>query len=232
MNFKQPEWWKNGVIYQIYSLSFADGNGDGKGDLVGIAQRLDYLNDGNPDSQSSLGIDAIWITPVNKSPMVDNGYDISDYYDICPVFGTLADFDTLLEKAHQRGVKIIFDLVINHTSDRHDWFLESCSSRDNPKSNWYLWQDPNSDEEPPNNWRSYFGGSGWTFNDQRQQYYFHSFNQNQPHPREMVPARRCNGMTQRRQDLALVKTFNLGCPFMTTMPKTMLRLNSKIKTRY
>lgn len=180
MDFREPEWWKNSVIYQIYSLSFADGNGDGKGDLVGIAQRLDYLNDGNPDSQSSLGIDAIWMTPVNKSPMVDNGYDISDYYDICPVFGTLADFDALLEKAHQRGVKVIFDLVINHTSDRHDWFIESCSSRDNPKSDWYLWQDPNPNGEPPNNWRSYFGGSGWTFNEQRQQYYFHSFNKNQP----------------------------------------------------
>ena len=180
MNSKHSPWWEQGVIYQIYSLSFADGNGDGKGDLVGITQRLDYLNDGQADSETSLGIDAIWITPVNSSPMVDNGYDISNYYDICPTFGTLDDFDALVAGAHQRGIKVIFDLVINHTSDQHDWFVESCASRENPKHDWYLWQDPGPDGDVPNNWRSYFGGSGWTFNKQRQQYYFHSFNQNQP----------------------------------------------------
>ncbi len=180
MNSKHLPWWKQGVIYQIYSLSFADGNGDGKGDLAGITQRLDYLNNGQADSETSLGIDAIWITPVNSSPMVDNGYDISNYYDICPTFGTLEDFDALVEGAHRRGIKVIFDLVINHTSDQHDWFVESCASRENPKYDWYLWQDPDPDGDVPNNWRSYFGGSGWTFNEQRQQYYFHSFNQNQP----------------------------------------------------
>ncbi|MEQ8385356.1 MAG: alpha-glucosidase [Coleofasciculus sp. A1-SPW-01] len=180
MNPKKTKWWQTSVIYQIYPLTFADANGDGKGDLKGIISRLDYLNDGNPDSQTSLGIDAIWLSPINQSPMIDNGYDVSDYCDICPTFGTLADFEKLLNEAHQRGIKVIMDLVINHTSNQHNWFIESSSSRDNPKSDWYLWQDPAPDGGVPNNWLSYFGGSGWTFNQQRGQYYYHTFNTNQP----------------------------------------------------
>ncbi len=180
MNPKKTKWWQTSVIYQIYPLTFADANGDGKGDLNGIIRRLDYLNDGNPNSQTSLGIDAIWLSPINQSPMIDNGYDVSNYCDICPTFGTLADFERLLNEAHQRGIKVIMDLVINHTSNQHNWFIESSSSRDNPKSDWYLWQDPAPDGGVPNNWLSYFGGTGWTFNQQRGQYYYHTFNTNQP----------------------------------------------------
>ena len=123
------KWWQDGIIYQIYPLTFADANGDGIGDLEGITKRLDYLNDGNPDSKTSLGIDAIWLSPINRSPMVDNGYDVSDYYDISAKFGTLKDFEILIAEAHKRGIKIIFDLVINHTSNQHSWFLESSSSK-------------------------------------------------------------------------------------------------------
>lgn len=174
------KWWQGGVIYQIYPLTFADGNGDGVGDIRGIIQRLDYLNDGDPDKTADLGIDAIWLSPVNQSPMVDNGYDISDYRDICPTFGTLAEFQELIEQCHIRGIRVIMDMVLNHTSNQHPWFIESSSSRDNPKSDWYLWQDPGYKEGLPNNWLSYFGGTGWTFNEDRQQYYFHVFNENQP----------------------------------------------------
>jgi alpha-glucosidase len=180
-NFFRPHrWWETGVIYQIYPLTFADGNGDGTGDLRGIIQRLDYLNDGDPKSRSALGVDAIWLSPINKSPMIDNGYDIVDYQDICPTFGTLEDFDELLAKAHDRGIKIILDLVVNHTSNQHPWFVESCRSQDNPKADWYLWQTPFEGRDRPNNWQSYFGGSGWTYCEQRDQFYFHTFNQNQP----------------------------------------------------
>lgn len=174
------KWWQGGVIYQIYPLTFADGNGDGVGDLRGIIQRLDYLNDGDPDNTTDLGIDAIWLSPVNQSPMVDNGYDISDYRDICPTFGTLAEFQELIEQCHIRGIRVIMDMVLNHTSNQHPWFIESSASQGNPKSDWYLWQDPGYKEGLPNNWLSYFGGTGWTFNEDRQQYYFHVFNENQP----------------------------------------------------
>ncbi|MEL6221691.1 MAG: alpha-glucosidase [Cyanobacteria bacterium J06627_8] len=174
------QWWEKGVVYQIYPLTFADENGDGVGDLKGITQRLDYLNDGDPNSSKSLGIDAIWLSPINKSPMVDNGYDVSDYQDISDDFGTLKDFDELLRESHRRGIKIILDLVINHTSNKHPWFIESSSSTDNPKSDWYLWLDPYPDGSVPNNWLSYFGGTGWTYCEERQQYYFHTFNENQP----------------------------------------------------
>ncbi|TVP61512.1 MAG: alpha-glucosidase [Leptolyngbya sp. LCM1.Bin17] len=180
MEFREPGWWQHGVIYQIYPLTFADSNGDGLGDLRGIIQRLDYLNDGNPDSQSSLGIDAIWLSPIYQSPMVDNGYDVSDYYDICPTFGSLDDFKQLVSEAHGRNIKIILDLVVNHTSNQHPWFIESSRSRDNPKHDWYLWLDPAPDGGVPNNWIAYFGGPGWTFNEDRQQYYYHTFNANQP----------------------------------------------------
>ncbi len=174
------KWWQTGVIYQIYPLTFADANGDGIGDLQGIIEKLDYLNDGNPDSETSLGIDAIWLSPINQSPMIDNGYDVSDYYDINDQFGTLEDFEILLVEAHKRGIKVILDLVINHTSNQHSWFLESSSSKDNSKSDWYHWQDPAPDGGVPNNWLSYFGGTGWTYNEARKQYYYHSFNNNQP----------------------------------------------------
>jgi alpha-glucosidase len=173
-------WWKTGIIYQVYPLTFADGNGDGIGDLQGIINRLDYLNDGNPSSATSLGIDAIWLSPIYKSPMVDNGYDVSDYTAICPTFGDLEKFDQLLAAAHERGIKIIMDLVVNHTSNQHDWFLESSSNRHNPKADWYLWQDPAPGQEHPNNWLSYFGGTGWTYCPAREQYFFHTFNKNQP----------------------------------------------------
>ncbi len=174
------KWWQTGVIYQIYPLTFADANGDGIGDLQGIIEKLDYLNDGNPDSETSLGIDAIWLSPINQSPMIDNGYDVSDYYDINDQFGTLEDFEILLVEAHKRGIKVILDLVINHTSNQHSWFLESSSSKDNSKSDWYHWQDPAPDGGVPNNWLSYFGGTGWTYNEARKQYYYHSFHNNQP----------------------------------------------------
>ena len=173
-------WWQSGVIYQIYPLTFADGNGNGTGDLSGIIQRLDYLNDGNPNSETSLGIDAIWLSPINASPMVDNGYDISNYRDICPIFGTLTEFETLIAEAHQRGIRIILDMVLNHSSNQHPWFIESSASADTPKSDWYIWQDPGYKDGLPNNWLSYFGGTGWTFCEARQQYYFHTFNENQP----------------------------------------------------
>jgi len=176
----EQHWWQEGIIYQIYVLTFADGNGDGIGDLRGVIDRLDYLNDGNPDSKTSLGIDAIWLSPINKSPMVDNGYDIADYTDIGDTFGTLSDFDELLEKAHRRNIKVILDLVINHSSNQHPWFLESSTSKDNPKADWYLWQDAFEGRKFPNNWQSYFGGPGWTYSPEREQFYFHTFNKNQP----------------------------------------------------
>jgi alpha-glucosidase len=175
-------WWETAVLYQIYPLAFADANGDGTGDLAGIMQHLDYLN--SVDNPDCLGVDAIWLSPVNRSPMKDNGYDVSDYYDIDPVFGTLTEFDALIAAAHDRQLKVLMDLVINHTSNQHSWFVESASSRDNAKADWYLWRDagPNGGLPSglPNNWVSYFGGPAWTWCEARQQYYYHAFNQNQP----------------------------------------------------
>ncbi len=165
-------WWQTGIIYQIYPRSFQDTNADGIGDLPGIIQHLDYL--------SSLNIDAIWLSPIYPSPMADFGYDISDYSAIHPLFGTLADFDQLLAQAHRRGLKVLLDLVPNHTSDRHPWFLESRSSRHNPKRDWYLWRDPAPDGGPPNNWLSAFGGPAWTLDPQTGQYYNHQFVKQQP----------------------------------------------------
>lgn len=165
-------WWQSGVIYELYPRSFQDTNGDGIGDLEGIRRRLDYL--------AWLGIDAVWITPIYRSPMADGGYDISDYRDIDPIFGTREDFDRLLTEAHARGLKVILDFVPNHTSDQHAWFVESRSSRDNPRRNWYLWRDPAPDGGPPNNWRSNFGGSGWEFDATTGQYYYHAFLKEQP----------------------------------------------------
>lgn len=165
-------WWRGGVIYQIYPRSFMDANGDGVGDLAGITDKLDYV--------ASLGVDAIWLSPFFTSPMKDFGYDISDYRDVDPLFGTLADFKALLAKAHRLGLKVTIDQVISHTADIHPWFVESRASRDNPKADWYVWADPNPDGTPPNNWLSIFGGSAWTFDARRCQYYLHNFLVSQP----------------------------------------------------
>jgi alpha-glucosidase len=165
-------WWQNGIFYQVYPRSFQDSDADGVGDLAGIIARLPYLRE--------LGIDAIWLSPVFPSPMADFGYDISDYTGIDPLFGTLEDFDALVEAAHALGLKVILDLVPNHTSDQHPWFIESRSSRDHPKRDWYLWRDPKPDGGAPNNWLSEFGGSAWTLDDETGQYYYHAFLTRQP----------------------------------------------------
>lgn len=171
------DWWKSAVLYQIYPRSFFDDNSDGIGDLNGITRKLDYLNDGNG---GGLGVDGIWISPFFKSPMKDFGYDVSDYLDVDPIFGTLADFDGLVSAAHTRGIKILVDLVLNHSSDLHPWFVESKTSRDNPKSDWYVWVDKPAHGGLPNNWKSAFNGPAWTFCPERGQYYMHSFLKEQP----------------------------------------------------
>lgn len=171
-------WWTKAVVYQIYPRSFQDSNGDGVGDLKGILQRVDYLTD--------LGVDAVWLSPVYRSPQDDNGYDISDYQDIDPLFGTLADLDLLVDTLHQRGIKIVMDLVVNHTSDEHPWFIESRSSKDNPKRNWYWWRparagmEPNTPGAEPTNWGSFFSGSTWDFDETTGEYYLHIFSRKQP----------------------------------------------------
>lgn len=166
------QWWQDGIIYQIYPRSFQDSTGDGVGDLSGIEARLDYLD--------WLGVDAVWISPIYPSPMVDFGYDISDYRAIHPLFGTMEDFDRLLDAVHDRGLKLILDLVPNHTSDQHPWFQEARASRDNPKRDWYIWKDPAPDGGPPTNWLSVFGGSGWAYDEHTGQYYYHAFLEEQP----------------------------------------------------
>ena len=177
---RSGEWWHNGVIYQIFPRTFADANGDGSGDLQGIIQKLDYLNDGDPQGDRSLQIDAIWLSPINQSPMYDGGYDVSDYCAIDPMFGTMEDFETLITQAHHRNIRVILDLVINHTSEEHSWFNESRSSKDNAKSDWYHWQDKSDEGDVPNNWLSFYGGAGWTYCETRQQYYYHTFDCPQP----------------------------------------------------
>jgi alpha-glucosidase len=167
-----PSWWQTGVIYQIYPRSFLDSNGDGVGDLPGITSKLDYLR--------WLGVNAIWISPIYPSPMADFGYDITNYTDVHPLFGTLADLDTLLEQAHRRDLKLILDFVPNHTSDEHPWFQLSRSSRTNEKRDWYIWRDPARGGGPPNNWMSRFGGSVWQFDEQTGQYYLHLYDVKQP----------------------------------------------------
>ncbi len=166
-------WWQTGVVYQIYPRSFMDSNGDGVGDLNGIIERLDYLAD-------TISMDAIWLSPIFPSPMHDFGYDVSDYCGIHPMFGTMDDFDHLLAETHKRGMKLLLDLVPNHTSDEHPWFIESRSSRGNPKRDWYLWRDPAPDGGVPNNWLSHFGGPAWTFDEKTGQYYMHQFVKQQP----------------------------------------------------
>jgi alpha-glucosidase len=167
-----PAWWKSAVIYQIYPRSFQDSNGDGVGDLPGITRRIPYLAD--------LGVDAIWVSPIFRSPMADFGYDVSNYTEIDPLFGTMHDFDQFLATAHASGLKVLLDLVPNHTSEQHPWFLESRRSRVNPKRDWYLWRDPARDGGPPNNWLSDFGGSAWEFDPPTGQYYYHAFLKQQP----------------------------------------------------
>lgn len=172
MSDKGMPWWRGAVIYQIYPRSFVDSNGDGIGDLPGILSRLDYI--------AALGVDAIWISPFFPSPMKDFGYDVSDYCAVDPIFGTLEDFDRLLDDAHERGLKVIIDQVYAHTSDAHDWFTQSRADRDNPKADWYVWADPRPDGAPPNNWQSVFGGAAWTWDARRGQYYMHNFLPSQP----------------------------------------------------
>ena len=187
-------WWKEAVVYQIYPRSFCDSNGDGIGDIHGIISKLDYLLD--------LGTNVIWVSPMYQSPNEDNGYDISNYHDIMPEFGSMADFDMLLQEVHKRGMRLILDLVINHTSDEHPWFIESKMSKGNPKRDWYIWRDGKDHEEtaktsgnvesdcslaekpvrsyPPNNWESIFGGSAWEYDTASNQYYLHLFSRKQP----------------------------------------------------
>ena len=168
----EQEWWRGACVYQIYPRSFLDTNGDGIGDLNGIIEKLDYV--------ASLGVDGFWISPFFKSPMKDFGYDVSDYRDIDPMFGTLDDFDRLVARAHELGLKVVIDQVYSHTSDQHAWFEESRQSRDNPKSDWYIWADARKDGSPPNNWQSVFACPAWTWDARRQQYYMHNFLPEQP----------------------------------------------------
>lgn len=155
------KWWQQSVFYEIYMPSFMDGNGDGIGDFAGITSKLDYLK--------GLGIDGLWLTPFYPSPKVDNGYDIADYNEIDADYGTMEDFETFIKEAHQRGMKVIADLVLNHTSSEHRWFQESRSSKDHPKRDWYIWRDE------PNNWESFFGGTAWEYDEATNQYYYHAF---------------------------------------------------------
>ncbi len=180
MSQPQTNWWRGAVIYQVYPRSFQDSNGDGIGDLPGVTQRLDHI--------ASLGAQAVWLSPFFTSPMLDFGYDVSDYCDVDPIFGTLADFDKLVARAHDLGLKVLIDLVLSHTSDQHPWFKESRSSRDNAKKDWYVWAESKEDGTPPNNWLSIFGGSAWQWDTRRQQYYMHNFLTSQPDLNFHTPA--------------------------------------------
>ena len=173
----ERNWWQNAVIYEIYPRSFQDSNGDGIGDLNGITQHLDYLKE--------LGVDAIWLTPVYPSPQVDFGYDISDYKNIDPTYGALKDFDRLVAEAGKRHIRVLMDMVMNHTSDKHEWFIQSRSSRTNPYRDWYVWRDGKGETatdkgQPPNNWQSEFGHSAWQWDEKTRQYYYHKFYIQQP----------------------------------------------------
>ena len=169
---RDPDWWRGAVIYQIYPRSFQDSDGDGIGDLAGIAARLDHI--------AGLGADAIWISPFFTSPMKDFGYDVSDYRGVDPMFGTIQDFDALVARAHDLGLRVMIDLVLSHTASAHPWFAESRASRDNPRADWYVWADPKPDGTPPTNWLSVFGGSAWAWDGRREQYYLHNFLTSQP----------------------------------------------------
>lgn len=172
----QRKWWKDGVVYQIYPASFKDSNGDGVGDIQGIISKLDYIKD--------LGIDIIWVSPFYESPQVDMGYDISNYKDVHAPFGTLADVEQLIRECHERKMRIVFDLVINHTSNLHPWFKDSRSSKTSQRRDWYIWRpakyDKDGNRQPPNNWRSHFSGSAWTWDETTEEYYLHLFASEQP----------------------------------------------------
>jgi len=185
---KNENWWQGGVIYQVYPRSLYDSNNDGIGDIPGIIAKIPYI--------ASLGVDAIWVSPFFKSPMKDFGYDISDYRDIDPQFGTLADFDALIATAHQAGIKVIIDQVLSHTSDQHQWFLDSQQDRHNPKADWYVWADAAADGSPPNNWLSIFGGGAWTWDARRGQYFLHNFLDSQPDLNFHNPAVRAQMLTE------------------------------------
>jgi alpha-glucosidase len=172
MRMTEKNWWQGAVIYQIYPRSFQDSNGDGVGDLPGITARLDYLE--------RLGADCVWISPFYRSPMTDFGYDVADFTAVDPMFGTLEEFDHLVHAAHARGLRVMIDQVLSHTSAEHPWFVESRASRDNPRSDWYVWAEPRADGSPPNNWQSIFGGPAWHWEPRRRQYYLHNFLQSQP----------------------------------------------------
>ena len=179
-------WWRDAVVYQIYPRSFQDSNGDGVGDLRGIAQRLPYLRD--------LGVDAIWLSPIYPSPMVDFGYDVADYKGIDPLFGSMADFQTVVRDAHRLGLRVLLDLVPNHTSDAHPWFRQSRASRSGPRSDWYVWRDPRPDGGLPNNWLSFFGGPAWHWSEERRQYFYSKYAAEQPDSTTAIPrsSRRCS----------------------------------------
>src|SRR6266851_2004050 len=179
---RDQAWWQRGIIYQIYPRSFMDSNGDGTGDLPGITARLDYL--------VWLGIDALWISPIFPSPMADFGYDVANYIDVDPLFGTLDDLDRLVDAAHERGMGVLLDYVPNHTSERHPWFVESRASRDSPRRDWYIWRDPSPDGGPPNNWVSVFGGTAWQLDPTSGQYYYHAYLREQPDLNWRNPAAR------------------------------------------
>jgi alpha-glucosidase len=174
------EWWRGAVVYHVYPLSFADANGDGAGDLAGVTSRLEHI--------ASLGVDMVWLSPFFRSPMRDFGYDVSDYEDVDPLFGTLADFEALIAKAHHLGLKVVIDLVFAHTSDEHAWFKQSRQGGDNPYADWYVWADPKPDGSPPNNWQAVFGGPCWTWDARRRQYYLHNFLPTQPNLNAHNPA--------------------------------------------
>ncbi|KJD52853.1 trehalose-6-phosphate hydrolase, partial [Bacillus amyloliquefaciens] len=167
METKENPWWKKAVVYQIYPKSFKDTTGNGVGDIRGIIEKLDYIKE--------LACDVIWLTPIYQSPQNDNGYDISDYYNIHEEYGTMADFEELLEEAHKRGIKVIMDLVVNHTSTEHKWFKEAASGKENPYRDFYIWKDMKPDGAPPTNWESKFGGSAWEFHEETGQYYLHLY---------------------------------------------------------
>ena len=175
-----PDWWRGAVFYQIYPRSFQDSTGTGVGDLAGITARLPYVAD--------LGVDAIWLSPFFTSPMADMGYDIADYEGVDPMFGTLDDFSRLVDTAHSLGLKVMIDQVFSHASDQHAWFQMSKSSRDIPRADWFVWADPKPEGSPPNNWQSVFGGSAWTWNPRRKQYYMHNFLASQPDLNFHTPA--------------------------------------------
>ena len=177
---RKVRWWQSGIIYQIYPRSFQDTNGDGIGDLAGILRRLDYLK--------SLNVTCLWLSPIYPSPMHDFGYDVANYTAINPMFGTMADFDLLLAETHRREMKLILDLVPNHTSDEHAWFVESRGGRNSPKRDWYIWRDPAPGGGPPNHWLSFFGGPAWTYDASSGQYYLHQFLKQQPELNYRNPA--------------------------------------------